>query len=419
MERPKDQIKLNTDLTSRIQVSQRILEKLQRMKLDDINIRGSLPSQRNPDKQLKLSQEFNLKLESQSSIAKSNYYTHTEKNRPYTKTMNPNDSYNDSMMSSNDRRRVLTTMLNENRIGGDYSGTDTLNSFLYDNQENNHLHPAHHNLNNNQNNVHKSNNYKNGMGVVNSVNNMNSNSIRYYKNQDNRQGNQPKRGEGSGEEYQRTERPKYNNQLGQSNILSHSPTINQDRFQSHSSFTSRYNTEREHQNKQQNEICMQLQRRNVKVLTNKMLKELQDQVINQKEQIKRKQLEQRLILERQKKEQLSQQLQQKQDLEKSFSQMYLSHSQAKFETQERLKLEREQRIMFESIKKAQQMKLQRTQLKSKSKGRNQLTKTASRMRKEGSKQKSRNGGGIPLSTIFLVASNTALATYILINKIKN
>jgi len=37
------------------------------------------------------------------------------------------------MMSSNDRRRVLTTMLNDNRLGGEYSGTDTLNSFIYDN----------------------------------------------------------------------------------------------------------------------------------------------------------------------------------------------------------------------------------------------------------------------------------------------
>ncbi len=43
------------------------------------------------------------------------------------------NSYTDSMLSSNDRRRVLTTMMNEHRgLAIDYSGQETLNSFLYD-----------------------------------------------------------------------------------------------------------------------------------------------------------------------------------------------------------------------------------------------------------------------------------------------
>lgn len=65
-------------------------------------------------------------------MTKSIYMTNQDKDRS-NHNNNISDSYNDSMLSSNDRRRVLTTMMNDNRGVGDYSGRDTLNSFLYDN----------------------------------------------------------------------------------------------------------------------------------------------------------------------------------------------------------------------------------------------------------------------------------------------
>ena len=45
------------------------------------------------------------------------------------------NSYNESMLSSNDNRRRVTTGIGNER-GDYYSGQDTLNSFLYENNEN-------------------------------------------------------------------------------------------------------------------------------------------------------------------------------------------------------------------------------------------------------------------------------------------
>ena len=47
-------------------------------------------------------------------------------------------------------------MLNDNRLGGEYSGTDTLNSFIYDNQDlnNGNINGKRNNDNGNSNNSH-------------------------------------------------------------------------------------------------------------------------------------------------------------------------------------------------------------------------------------------------------------------------
>ena len=82
---------------------------------------------------------LNFNLESNSSMNKSIYLTNRDLDcqKPINHNL-ANNSYNDSILSSNDRRRIMATTLNENRgLGGhgDYSGNDTLNSFLYDNKE--------------------------------------------------------------------------------------------------------------------------------------------------------------------------------------------------------------------------------------------------------------------------------------------
>ena len=79
------------------------------------------------------------------------------------------------MMSSNDRRRVLTTMLNDNRLGGEYSGTDTLNSFIYDNQDINNANLI--SRRNNNNGILNESNYQSRLANTN-VNN----SMRYHYN---------------------------------------------------------------------------------------------------------------------------------------------------------------------------------------------------------------------------------------------
>lgn len=59
------------------------------------------------------------KLGSRSPIAGSTMLTGKEKERE----LMMGNSYTDSMLSSNDRRRVLTTMMNEHRgLANDYSG---------------------------------------------------------------------------------------------------------------------------------------------------------------------------------------------------------------------------------------------------------------------------------------------------------